>query len=374
MRGGYLVALEAVNCANCGASDVQEVKPGTFFCNHCESVFKHVDPATVTVGPAFCEHGNVVRVQCQVCRAGMCAEQCDVVPAWGGGFWGIVRTQGFGYLEYRQGYFDVDVDGPFLSVGKLLMSLARARNLALPSRWQRESALSHVCCGCVTQAVPVAADYISTGVICESVRCWETPSGKCPCCQGSFCRECSMPQVAAGHPASDLRGPDFDRSWQPAGICALDPEYAGKRNCFPVVMSAPDGMCHPCAMEHDDKVASVAARICREQYAGKLVPDGGYVFRVPAVPVRRRKHDEERARAGGLARRYVKEIRAQLSGLVACDGNCHREQVHVREGKGLPYAEYVIADDRDRVSPAAVSNVIWAHPEMPYRRRRRPGT
>jgi ribosomal protein L37AE/L43A len=43
------VTLESITCTHCGSSEVQEVKPHTYFCSHCEGVFKHIDPTQVTV-------------------------------------------------------------------------------------------------------------------------------------------------------------------------------------------------------------------------------------------------------------------------------------------------------------------------------------
>lgn len=363
------MALEALNCTNCGSADVQEVKPSTYFCNHCESVFKHIDPTTVTVGPAFCHHGNPVMVECQVCRAGMCREQCDVVRARAFGCAGIVRTQGFGYLEYMQGY-DVDVDGPFLSVGKLLRSLALARNLALPGDREGRNTLSHVCYQCVIQAVEAAAEHVSAGAICETVRCWGVSAARCPCCHGGFCRECSMPQAQNHQGAKDdHRGLSVRLHGNLVGICAWDPEYGRASKSFAVGPPVPDGMCKPCVMENDDKVAPIVARICREEYAGNLVPVNDYMFKVPAVSVSRKNYYEKRARVEGLAGRYAAEISARLSALVTLGGNCRREKVPA--GKVLPYAEYVVSDERDHVQPAAVSEVIWAEPVAFFHRRER---
>lgn len=37
--------FESLSCPNCGSASIQEVKPGTFFCNHCDNVFKYVSPS-----------------------------------------------------------------------------------------------------------------------------------------------------------------------------------------------------------------------------------------------------------------------------------------------------------------------------------------
>lgn len=36
--------FESLLCPRCGSGDAQEVKPGTYFCNHCDNVFKYVSP------------------------------------------------------------------------------------------------------------------------------------------------------------------------------------------------------------------------------------------------------------------------------------------------------------------------------------------
>jgi hypothetical protein len=37
--------FESLSCPRCGSGDVQEVKPETYFCNHCDNVFKYVRPS-----------------------------------------------------------------------------------------------------------------------------------------------------------------------------------------------------------------------------------------------------------------------------------------------------------------------------------------
>jgi len=51
---------------------VREVKPSTYFCNHCDTVFKLIDPTHVTVQREFCECGGAIAYQCRLCRTGIC--------------------------------------------------------------------------------------------------------------------------------------------------------------------------------------------------------------------------------------------------------------------------------------------------------------
>ena len=66
--------LESITCTHCGSSEVQEFKAGTFVCSHCEGVFKHLDPTTLTVSqePAFCSCGATVDYKCSLCDKGVC--------------------------------------------------------------------------------------------------------------------------------------------------------------------------------------------------------------------------------------------------------------------------------------------------------------
>jgi hypothetical protein len=211
--------FETIACSRCGSADVQEVKPSTYFCNHCETVFKYVDPTRLTVrnNPAFCACGNSVQVQCQVCSDGSC-RSCDVME-WklrrdrrnreATGRLGLPSKPGFReYLPFRlhvpvagYGYlvknyssstegFDAIVNsrivrvedpgsktiGPFLYLDELLATL-------------QATDLSHVCCSCVVSAIPQTANHIANHTMCERPGCGRRANAKCRCCGASFCEE-----------------------------------------------------------------------------------------------------------------------------------------------------------------------------------------
>lgn len=67
-----------LSCTHCGAGDVQEVKPDTYFCNYCEQVFKWTDPGRVKVeGMALgCEIRLQSGVACGVSAHARCVH-CD---------------------------------------------------------------------------------------------------------------------------------------------------------------------------------------------------------------------------------------------------------------------------------------------------------
>jgi len=171
--------LEAIACTRCGSTDVQEVKPSTYFCNHCETVFKHIDPTHLTVdnAPAFCSCGNPIEFQCQLCKTGICLA-CDVIawrqdydrrsyeriPSWirvaGHPSKIYLPVQGFGYIgnasKYgessdsktykllsvsgshvvRSSYKSDDRFGPWLPLDKLLTVLSEKRVRLGHACWQ----------------------------------------------------------------------------------------------------------------------------------------------------------------------------------------------------------------------------------------------
>jgi hypothetical protein len=100
-----MMPLEAISCTGCGSADVQEVKPSTYFCNHCETVFKHIDPTRVNVShtPGFCDcgSGRPVKSQCQLCTNALCrdCDMCGGGSPYGGAHGVYVRTVGWGYLR-----------------------------------------------------------------------------------------------------------------------------------------------------------------------------------------------------------------------------------------------------------------------------------
>jgi hypothetical protein len=66
------MALQALSCTNCGSRDVIEVKPGTYFCNHCDTVFKYF--ASGEGSFSVCACGIVAKARCPCCRAAICPD------------------------------------------------------------------------------------------------------------------------------------------------------------------------------------------------------------------------------------------------------------------------------------------------------------
>lgn len=190
--------LESINCTNCGSGDVKEVKPSTYFCNHCETVFKHVDPTRVTLEQAFCGCGSAIQVRCNLCHVGLCG-QCDAKQVRDYYYCKssvevLVRTEGFGYvtrdtsnpglclaignrvLFSSRGHY---VFGPFIPTNKLLW--------CLPDHGVR---FHHLCWSCVSAMVPVVAELMSSRRMCENLYCVRQPTRTCRCCGGVLCEMC----------------------------------------------------------------------------------------------------------------------------------------------------------------------------------------
>jgi copper chaperone CopZ len=198
--------LEAMSCTGCGSTDVQEVKPSTYFCNHCETVFKHVDPSRVAVShtPGFCEcgSGRPVTAQCQVCRSTELCEDCDFVwvknPFMPPKF--MMHTVGFGYVSHNLRSvhsewpgFRLEGTGYIVYGGRASQEnrdddLAIYRDSLLAALRQRTGArrLQHVCVPCLASAVPHASERIANGTECVWFDC-ARPGEQCRGCGRTFC-------------------------------------------------------------------------------------------------------------------------------------------------------------------------------------------
>jgi hypothetical protein len=68
---------ESLTCPKCGSGDCQEVKPGTYFCNHCDNVFRYVPLTAQDGGIAACSTCGIVAVGlCRTCKRYFCISHC----------------------------------------------------------------------------------------------------------------------------------------------------------------------------------------------------------------------------------------------------------------------------------------------------------
>ncbi len=71
--------FESLSCQRCGSPNIQEVKPETYFCNHCDNVFKYVSPkgagsaggCELPTGGKFC--GVPAVGHCNTCGRAFCS-------------------------------------------------------------------------------------------------------------------------------------------------------------------------------------------------------------------------------------------------------------------------------------------------------------
>jgi hypothetical protein len=366
--------FESVTCPSCGSDDVQQVKPDTYFCNKSETVFKYIDPSRLTVhyAPSFCMHGNPVQCQCQLCGAGMCKE-CDVLQSRD---LHIVPAVGFGYLEHHE-----RVTGPFFYTYKLISSLASSNG-----------DLHHVCYSCVASAVPVTADRIITGAICESPCCSAPSKARCRCCRSGFCEQCLTPTWLTYQwfhkqglaEQSDPYGrykyyPGVPSYWPCLPLIRMSPGAVPNR----IGWAPPDNLCQACVGENVEEAAKLSTKMCQgfpellpgtevkvhdllgqaDRFLGATV---AYEFCVPGekpLPSRgrySRGQYKELHRISEIAQRCAAEVTGRLQKEMAqilASGRCARQRAF---GENKPYATYAILDERDRIAPAAAPEVTEA--------------
>ncbi len=366
--------LETIACAACGSTDVQEVKPGTYFCNHCETVFKHIDPTRLAVEqtPAFCGCGNPIQVQCQICKAGICTS-CDLA-SWDGpgdredisAAYGTDRSrftvEGFGYLI--RGYPpDRSVYGPYLYLDEVFAGLAAENGWDYSPGY---APVRHACFTCVASAIPVTADRIANGQICETPGCAREPGGTCSCCGGAFCGTHVTPDVLRG------QGRLHYGFVETVLITYEDTEpmfrHKTKRTLergTPVTWYPPAGMCLICVNEKAGEALSAAIRVCEGEYAGSLtrIDFRADEFTGPPNMMRANFMVATADRMTAKRRRQATMEAMKESGAVAAKvgsrlkelvvpGSCRRGQIF---DAGEYFATYGIKDERQTMTPVATA-------------------
>ena len=183
--------LESLKCTGCGSADVQEVKPNTYFCNHCETLFKHVDPASATMAhrPAFCVCGNPVQVQCSICHETSMCRTCEATRAARDHWSLFIPTVGFGYVlrhVYEQQrvrpVVGERVGAPLPDFDSPLGPLMPVRKIV------STSSSSYMCWPCASAAVSgVAARITAWGPQPRERWCDYLAGGTCVCCKRYLC-------------------------------------------------------------------------------------------------------------------------------------------------------------------------------------------
>jgi hypothetical protein len=290
--------VEAITCTGCGSGDVQEVKPDTYFCNHCESVFKYLDPTKLTVenAPAFCSCGNKIEVQCNICHKGICRE-CDM-------------TSKPNREVYLRG------DGYRVPVVRVLFEFV-----------SRVGTLHHVCAVCLISEIPATLEFFRSAKVCSSTFCVSPAVASCRCCKYFFCRSCfnSQPHVYSTIISKGIPPDDY--------------------HCEVVGCDLEGDVCNVCVEEARADVTPWLHKICETEYRGRLEPGPFDSFRVPytayfagwqAYPGRHykkgleleKRHRAEEARVEAITTRYAAELAQRLKAReLPISGSCSRRRV-----------------------------------------------
>jgi hypothetical protein len=356
--------LESLRCTNCGSGDLQQVKPGTYFCSHCESLSRLADPPRVIVEQTFCEHGDPFVARCQICGAGLCAGACDAVVQdqedRRRGQWTRLPTIGFGYLQKAKPRGETPIvqdgttivtEGPFLVRRMLIHSLQLIQG----------QVLRHVCRTCLMTAVPGAAEHITSGVVCENPQC--ITNGRtlspCACCESAFCDHC----VSHGNPPEWMNHGD-DNATCRTGVFIEYGSLSDRVLSTEVIVPLRQGRyCLQCKYELarrvKDSAGKIAERVCgavlTQKHGTSDSPDSRPVFQVSS---RRkatwRRQLAENSRARETAEKHAAEIGSAIGqSLVGCR---KREQFEQTGGyrSWFEYTlRYLILDERSRIPAAA---------------------
>jgi hypothetical protein len=324
--GRDLMPLEALTCTRCGSADVKEVKPKTYFCNYCDTVFKQVDPNSITVAhsPTFCLCGNLVTVQCQFCHASICND-CDAAKPHPSILMGL-PTVGFGYLLANQSRWSLVADGGLTrprphSVGQPLTPILPALKL-LTWLSATQGDLRHVCLDCLAPAVAETAAQIADGAMCEEPVCGNRTRRRCDCCHAAYCDRHVHSRVIT----------KFYFKWTDR-VTSEDLWSQG-------------AMCGRCSCEARLWVGNT----CTELYFKTLARYDDYPsYWVPAKPWEP-KHVWSKTVTSGARRRAAKIGKELVSALA--EGDCQLERVRAT------CANYMIYDNRSSIAPAAAPGVV----------------
>ncbi len=229
---------------------------------------------SVSIGglTSFCSHGNPTEFRCQICKSAICWE-CDVIEwrnryrrdSHGAEPCVTVPTEGFGYLRKVYCFGDEwSIDGSRIiktevSPGRVIGPFLHLNDIMPQLTSLVGGDLRHVCCSCVSGALPAAAVAIASGLACERPGCGNMTDSRCRCCRGAFCREHVAPTKSA--PSMLLPNLFTPRTvvtigWGGRGHYMVPPDsfvFVGLRPC---------GLCEMCALERASEAEEDIIAIC----------------------------------------------------------------------------------------------------------------
>jgi hypothetical protein len=364
--------LASMNCTGCGSNDVQEVKADTYFCNHCETVFKHIDPSRVTVAekPNFCGCGNSVKAQCQLCQSKMMCDRCDVIhlarvakvnvemATVGWGFTGDISTlfpkwarhyYSFGYsytyqlatvsdgcVQYHHRDHDLTA-GPRLLLHQLLSTLET-----------QHGGFYHLCLECAASAVFKTVERFADAATCYWPTCLNLHGGQCGCCGRVFGIEHTSAWESKLAVFAYVYGPR-GAGWQPGF------QLGGT---FPAGWTTPEErrLCGPCCWEHGSRLRDIreeffSAEVSKSEKDGALrkwtqddVFEVWADLRKPRWMFQEGENEKARSTAERLAREFSQRLEERM-----LSTTCHRGADSVS-----------VLDDRAATVPAVAPGVLAA--------------
>jgi hypothetical protein len=300
-----------VKCPECGAPGAVELKPGAYVCQHCDNVFKSVDPGRITVDvrPLFCVCGNPVQFQCQVCEKAMCGV-CDQGRHRNSRE--IIPVVGFGY-RIRPRQHPADIILYFADIfGQIQRSI--------------RDELQHLCYPCVVAAVPATAQAIADGVLCERPDCGAAASARCRCCKAAFCDAHNWTIITGRRPWSGKILYGFDKSV----------EYEA---------SIPQRLCGMCFNERTDQAEREVRSILDAHEA-----DGYAVTTRMMRKTRLQRIEDERVQR--VAEQCAAVILARLNALGELPGECKRDGFSMGVTFFGDNMTYQVVDERHLTAPA----------------------
>lgn len=310
--------IEALACSSCGATDVKEVKVDTYFCNHCEAIFKYRDPSSATMTPAFCSCGNPVQVQCNVCHSAICVS-CDIATKGSRG----IESPTFGYRQFAD-----RSRVPVLFTHQVLRTIQ-----------EQHGQVNHLCLGCLNAAIPGTIKSIASGRMCENPRerigptlvCKGKPDSKCNCCSRSFCRSCLIRSTGADIQISTTKFVFVGRGVEPCGSWI----WQGS-------IRLPEGVCACCSTELIGRLSQASP--LRSWFGAK-----GARFQLDLTPPRNARGIEKYRQAWqSEAALCAAKLESTLTSLLSAE--CHRDSIiePLLESGQLAHNIYMVIDNRSR--------------------------
>lgn len=227
------VPIESITCRSCGSTDVQVVKPSTYFCNNCESVFRDVasTPVRVPEQTTFCGCGNPVAYRCWRCQTSMCEEHDAYYGLHIGTMSGrYVTVSAGGYSLGVEESLDLVVDGSRRVAQSALTAVMPLEKIVAVAYGTHDGvATLHSCWPCAKDHGEQLAEMLREGTMCAMPYCDGGVAGRCDCCRLAFCDGSVSNFDVRGEPHLAARGEYKVQS--PVGLFVVPGQWRLCVNC-----------------------------------------------------------------------------------------------------------------------------------------------